>query len=125
MACLWCVSNADCGSGASGSGVESCEQDRCRTFGGSWDEDAEDDRCVCDFSCQSVPHNQVRLPSKPSKRIINIKAPFVSISCLHCEQELLFLVEIKGLEVSKSTISVMEILVAAIYVQKIQALRET
>ncbi|KAM9342708.1 LOW QUALITY PROTEIN: agrin [Pholidichthys leucotaenia] len=49
----------DCGSGGSGSGVESCEQDRCRTFGGSWDEDAEDERCVCDFSCQSVLNNQV------------------------------------------------------------------
>uniref|UniRef100_A0A8C4I104 Agrin n=1 Tax=Dicentrarchus labrax TaxID=13489 RepID=A0A8C4I104_DICLA len=49
----------ECGSGGSGSGVESCEQDRCRTFGGSWDEDAEDDRCVCDFTCQSVPHNTV------------------------------------------------------------------
>ncbi|KAG9332758.1 hypothetical protein JZ751_014857 [Albula glossodonta] len=35
-----------------------CEQDRCRTFGGSWDEDAEDDRCVCDFSCHSVPRSQ-------------------------------------------------------------------
>ncbi|XP_071370587.1 agrin-like, partial [Centroberyx affinis] len=49
----------DCGSGGSGSGVESCEQDRCRTFGGSWDEDTEDDRCVCDFSCQNVPLNSV------------------------------------------------------------------
>ncbi|XP_044065876.1 agrin isoform X10 [Siniperca chuatsi] len=49
----------DCGSGGSGSGVESCEHDRCRMFGGSWDEDAEDDRCVCDFTCQSVPHNLV------------------------------------------------------------------
>uniref|UniRef100_A0A8C5HGP2 Agrin n=1 Tax=Gouania willdenowi TaxID=441366 RepID=A0A8C5HGP2_GOUWI len=49
----------DCGSGGSGSGVESCEQDRCRTFGGSWDEDAEDERCICDFTCQSVPHSQV------------------------------------------------------------------
>ncbi|XP_075882651.1 agrin [Nelusetta ayraudi] len=49
----------ECGSGASGSGVESCEQDRCRTFGGSWDEDAEDDRCICDFSCASVPHSTV------------------------------------------------------------------
>lgn len=49
----------DCGSGGSGSGVESCEQDRCRTFGGSWDEDAEEDRCVCDFTCQSVPHSMV------------------------------------------------------------------
>ncbi len=60
---LWCVYNADCGSGGSGSGVESCEQDRCRMFGGSWDEDAEEDRCVCDFTCQSVPHNPVWLPS--------------------------------------------------------------
>lgn len=59
---LWCFYYADCGSGGSGSGVESCEQDRCRTFGGSWDEDAEDDRCVCDFTCQSVPHNPVRPP---------------------------------------------------------------
>ncbi|XP_065817416.1 agrin isoform X11 [Labrus bergylta] len=49
----------DCGSGGSGSGLESCEQDRCRTFGGSWDEDAEDDRCVCDFSCRTVPPNLV------------------------------------------------------------------
>ncbi|XP_069383190.1 agrin isoform X9 [Paralichthys olivaceus] len=49
----------DCGSGGSGSGVESCGQDRCRIFGGSWDEDAEEDRCVCDFTCQSVPHNPV------------------------------------------------------------------
>ncbi|XP_056156000.1 agrin [Lampris incognitus] len=49
----------DCGSGGSGSGVESCEQDRCRMFGGSWDEDAEDERCICDFSCQSVPRNLV------------------------------------------------------------------
>ncbi|KAM8755025.1 agrin isoform 1-T1 [Acanthopagrus schlegelii] len=49
----------DCGSGGSGSGVEGCEQDRCRLFGGSWDEDAEDDRCVCDFTCQSVPNNPV------------------------------------------------------------------
>ncbi|CAG01716.1 unnamed protein product, partial [Tetraodon nigroviridis] len=50
---------ADCGSGGSGSGAESCEQDRCRMFEGSWDEDAEDDRCVCDFTCQSVPNNPV------------------------------------------------------------------
>ncbi|XP_078805810.1 agrin isoform X8 [Oryzias latipes] len=49
----------DCGSGGSGSGAESCEQDRCRKYGGTWDEDAEDDRCVCDFSCESVPHNAV------------------------------------------------------------------
>ncbi|CAB1329551.1 unnamed protein product [Coregonus sp. 'balchen'] len=48
-----------CGSGGSGSGIESCEQDRCRTFGGSWDEDAEDDRCVCDFDCHRVPRNPV------------------------------------------------------------------
>uniref|UniRef100_A0A8C7JRH7 Agrin n=1 Tax=Oncorhynchus kisutch TaxID=8019 RepID=A0A8C7JRH7_ONCKI len=49
----------ECGSGGSGSGIESCEQDRCRTFGGSWDEDAEDDRCVCDFDCHRVPRNPV------------------------------------------------------------------
>uniref|UniRef100_A0A8D0CD03 Agrin n=1 Tax=Scleropages formosus TaxID=113540 RepID=A0A8D0CD03_SCLFO len=50
----------ECGSGASGSGMDgSCEQDRCRIFGGSWDEDAEEDRCVCDFSCHTVPHIQV------------------------------------------------------------------
>uniref|UniRef100_A0A4W5KW64 Agrin n=1 Tax=Hucho hucho TaxID=62062 RepID=A0A4W5KW64_9TELE len=49
----------ECGSGGSGSGIESCEQDRCRTFGGSWDEDAEDDRCVCDFDCNRVPRNPV------------------------------------------------------------------
>uniref|UniRef100_A0A7N8X2P6 Agrin n=1 Tax=Mastacembelus armatus TaxID=205130 RepID=A0A7N8X2P6_9TELE len=49
----------NCGSGGSGSGVESCEQDRCRIFGGSWDEDAEEDRCICDFICKNVPHNLV------------------------------------------------------------------
>uniref|UniRef100_A0A7N6B1A6 Agrin n=1 Tax=Anabas testudineus TaxID=64144 RepID=A0A7N6B1A6_ANATE len=49
----------DCGSGGSGSGVETCEQDRCSLFGGVWDEDTEEDRCICDFSCQSVPHNSV------------------------------------------------------------------
>ncbi|XP_030588612.1 agrin isoform X2 [Archocentrus centrarchus] len=51
----------DCGSGGSGSGQESCEQDRCRTFGGVWDEDAEDegDRCNCEFSCASVPHSLI------------------------------------------------------------------
>uniref|UniRef100_H3CZX9 Agrin n=1 Tax=Tetraodon nigroviridis TaxID=99883 RepID=H3CZX9_TETNG len=54
-----CDEDADCGSGGSGSGAESCEQDRCRMFEGSWDEDAEDDRCVCDFTCQSVPNNPV------------------------------------------------------------------
>ncbi|XP_053542529.1 agrin isoform X2 [Ictalurus punctatus] len=49
----------DCGSGGSGSGVEACEQERCRRFGGSWDEDREDDGCVCDFTCQNVPHIEV------------------------------------------------------------------
>ncbi|XP_042159508.1 agrin isoform X1 [Oncorhynchus tshawytscha] len=49
----------ECGSGGSASGVESCEQDRCRTFGGSWDEDTEDDRCVCDFDCNRMPRNLV------------------------------------------------------------------
>ncbi|XP_066528464.1 agrin [Hoplias malabaricus] len=49
----------DCGSGGSGSGLEACEQERCRKYGGSWDEDSEDDRCVCDFTCQNVPRSQV------------------------------------------------------------------
>lgn len=49
----------DCGSGGSGSGSETCEQDRCRRYGGSWDDDTEDDRCVCDFTCQSVPRSPV------------------------------------------------------------------
>ncbi|XP_069466169.1 agrin isoform X1 [Ambystoma mexicanum] len=50
----------ECGSGGSGSGEDSeCEQDRCRKYGGSWDEDVEDDRCVCDFICSTVPRNLV------------------------------------------------------------------
>ncbi|XP_047229553.1 agrin isoform X5 [Girardinichthys multiradiatus] len=49
----------ECGSGASGSGVESCEQERCTMHGGLWDEDEEDERCICSFNCESVPHNQV------------------------------------------------------------------
>nr|XP_023651627.1 agrin-like isoform X4 [Paramormyrops kingsleyae] len=50
----------ECGSGDSGSGSDSgCDQERCRMFGGSWDEDAEDDRCVCDFTCHSVPRSPV------------------------------------------------------------------
>ncbi|XP_054637122.1 agrin isoform X1 [Dunckerocampus dactyliophorus] len=49
----------DCGSGGSGSGAESCELDRCRLFGGLWDEDAEEDRCMCDFTCHTVPHIEV------------------------------------------------------------------
>ncbi|XP_058858363.1 agrin isoform X6 [Acipenser ruthenus] len=50
----------ECGSGGSGSGEDSvCEQERCKRFGGSWDEDTEDDRCVCDFSCDNVPRNPV------------------------------------------------------------------
>ncbi|XP_053339274.1 agrin [Clarias gariepinus] len=49
----------DCGSGGSGSGVEACEQERCRRFGGSWDEDREDEACVCDFTCQNVPRSEV------------------------------------------------------------------
>uniref|UniRef100_A0AAY4E4W4 Agrin n=1 Tax=Denticeps clupeoides TaxID=299321 RepID=A0AAY4E4W4_9TELE len=48
-----------CGSGGSGSGESSCGAERCRLFGGSWDDDAEDDRCVCDFSCQNVPRSQL------------------------------------------------------------------
>uniref|UniRef100_A0AAY5EY32 Agrin n=1 Tax=Electrophorus electricus TaxID=8005 RepID=A0AAY5EY32_ELEEL len=49
----------ECGSGGSGSGVEACEQDRCRRFGGSWDEDTEDERCMCGFDCRNVPLDQV------------------------------------------------------------------
>uniref|UniRef100_A0A452IZQ9 Agrin n=1 Tax=Gopherus agassizii TaxID=38772 RepID=A0A452IZQ9_9SAUR len=50
----------ECGSGGSGSGEDNeCEQDRCRQYGGSWDEDVEDDRCVCDFTCLAVPRNPV------------------------------------------------------------------
>ncbi|XP_029434147.1 LOW QUALITY PROTEIN: agrin [Rhinatrema bivittatum] len=50
----------ECGSGASGSGDDAiCEQDRCRKYGGSWDEDAEDERCVCDFTCHAVLRSPV------------------------------------------------------------------
>ncbi|NWY00427.1 AGRIN protein, partial [Nothoprocta ornata] len=50
----------ECGSGGSGSGDGSeCEQDRCRQYGGWWDEDAEDERCVCDFTCLAVPRSPV------------------------------------------------------------------
>ncbi|XP_072282510.1 agrin isoform X1 [Pyxicephalus adspersus] len=52
----------ECGSGIAGSGSgedSECEQDRCRRYGGSWDEDAEDDRCVCDFTCHAVLRNPV------------------------------------------------------------------
>ncbi|XP_051947304.1 agrin-like isoform X2 [Xyrauchen texanus] len=49
------ICDEDCGSGGSGSGSETCEHDRCRRYGGSWDDDTEDDRCVCDFTCQTVP----------------------------------------------------------------------
>ncbi|XP_041425259.1 agrin isoform X3 [Xenopus laevis] len=52
----------ECGSGTDGSGSgedSECEQDRCRRYGGSWDEDAEDDRCVCDFTCHAVLRNLV------------------------------------------------------------------
>uniref|UniRef100_A0A672LT86 Agrin n=1 Tax=Sinocyclocheilus grahami TaxID=75366 RepID=A0A672LT86_SINGR len=49
----------NCGSGGSGSGSETCEQDRCQRYGGSWDDDTEDDRCVCDFNCQTVPRSLV------------------------------------------------------------------
>ncbi|XP_075459745.1 agrin isoform X4 [Ascaphus truei] len=50
----------ECGSGGSGSGEDSeCEQGRCRRYGGSWDEDVEDDRCVCDYTCHAVLRNPV------------------------------------------------------------------
>lgn len=60
FSCIYAGFHTDCGSGGSGSGVETCEQDRCGMFGGVWDEDTEEDRCICDFSCRSVPHNPVR-----------------------------------------------------------------
>uniref|UniRef100_A0A8C5SY80 Agrin n=1 Tax=Laticauda laticaudata TaxID=8630 RepID=A0A8C5SY80_LATLA len=46
----------ECGSGdgsGSGDAIE-CERDNCRKYGGSWDEDMEDDRCVCDYTCGTV-----------------------------------------------------------------------
>ncbi|XP_043919018.1 agrin isoform X3 [Protopterus annectens] len=50
----------ECGSGGSGSGEDGdCGQERCRKYGGFWDEDSEDDRCMCDFSCSKVPRNPV------------------------------------------------------------------
>uniref|UniRef100_A0AAR2L4X6 Agrin n=1 Tax=Pygocentrus nattereri TaxID=42514 RepID=A0AAR2L4X6_PYGNA len=49
----------ECGSGGSGSGVESCEEQRCKKYGGLWDEDTEDERCVCDFTCPNVSRSQV------------------------------------------------------------------
>ncbi|XP_077168348.1 agrin isoform X5 [Paroedura picta] len=50
----------ECGSGGSGSGDSNeCDQDNCRRYGGSWDDDVEDDRCVCDFTCVAVPRNLV------------------------------------------------------------------
>nr|XP_014340062.1 PREDICTED: agrin [Latimeria chalumnae] len=50
----------ECGSGGSGSGDGGdCEQERCRKYGGSWDEDAEEDQCACDFSCDNIPHSAV------------------------------------------------------------------
>ncbi|KAM5140325.1 agrin [Mantella aurantiaca] len=52
----------DCGSGLAGSGSgedSECAEERCRRYGGSWDEDAEDERCVCDFTCHAVLRNPV------------------------------------------------------------------
>uniref|UniRef100_A0A6I8NI21 Agrin n=1 Tax=Ornithorhynchus anatinus TaxID=9258 RepID=A0A6I8NI21_ORNAN len=52
----------ECGSGGSGSGDGGeCERERCRRLGGLWDEDAEDqdDRCICDFSCQTTLRSPV------------------------------------------------------------------
>ncbi|KAL8198390.1 UNVERIFIED_CONTAM: hypothetical protein K2H54_008605, partial [Gekko kuhli] len=50
----------ECGSGGSGSGDSNdCDRDNCRQYGGSWDDDVEDDRCVCDFTCAAVPRNLV------------------------------------------------------------------
>uniref|UniRef100_A0A8D2KTG3 Agrin n=1 Tax=Varanus komodoensis TaxID=61221 RepID=A0A8D2KTG3_VARKO len=51
----------ECSSGGeSGSGdLNECDRDSCRQYGGSWDEDVEDDRCVCDYTCGAVPRNPV------------------------------------------------------------------
>uniref|UniRef100_A0A6I8PQH2 Agrin n=1 Tax=Ornithorhynchus anatinus TaxID=9258 RepID=A0A6I8PQH2_ORNAN len=56
------VCEDECGSGGSGSGDGGeCERERCRRLGGLWDEDAEDqdDRCICDFSCQTTLRSPV------------------------------------------------------------------
>ena len=57
--CVCACVSLECGSGGSGSGENGCEPDKCRLFGGSWDDDAEDDRCMCEFSCLNVPHSPV------------------------------------------------------------------
>ncbi|XP_072888416.1 agrin isoform X6 [Hemitrygon akajei] len=50
----------ECGSGGSGSGDNSeCEQEKCRKYGGVWDEDSEDGPCDCGISCQGVPWSPV------------------------------------------------------------------
>ncbi|TRZ02482.1 hypothetical protein DNTS_030304 [Danionella cerebrum] len=53
------VCDDDCGSGGSGSGSETCEQERCKRYGGTWDDDREDERCVCEISCQPVLRSPV------------------------------------------------------------------
>ncbi|KAL7978676.1 hypothetical protein Chor_010719 [Crotalus horridus] len=53
----------ECGSGGgsgSGDAVE-CERDSCRKYGGSWDEDMEDDRCVCDYTYGAAYANECEL----------------------------------------------------------------
>lgn len=86
---LW----TDCGSGGSGSGSETCEQDRCRRYGGSWDDDTEDDRCICDFICQSVPRIPVwkiyvtyksTTRTLPRSWLVNICAKRCLIHKSHC-----------------------------------------
>ncbi|KAJ7306392.1 hypothetical protein JRQ81_009738 [Phrynocephalus forsythii] len=51
----------ECSSGGgSGSGDSNeCGREICRQHGGSWDDDVEDDRCVCDYTCGAVPRNLV------------------------------------------------------------------
>ncbi|XP_069774455.1 agrin isoform X3 [Narcine bancroftii] len=52
--------DAECGSGGSGSGDNNeCEQEKCRKYGGMWDEDSEDGPCDCGISCQGVPLSPV------------------------------------------------------------------
>ncbi|XP_078464054.1 agrin-like isoform X1 [Lampetra planeri] len=42
------------GLSGSGSSGDVCLEERCLRFGGQWDDDVEDSRCLCDFACRSV-----------------------------------------------------------------------
>ncbi|XP_017266760.1 agrin isoform X2 [Kryptolebias marmoratus] len=69
----------DCGSGASGSGAESCEQERCSMFGGYWDDDAEDGPCVCGYSCE---HVTLKLVCGSDGRTYNNECSLKNARCL-------------------------------------------